>query len=139
MENRLAVRRVTVAAAAVALLLAGAAPAHAAVAAAAPGGFLTGFATPIVPAAQGEAITFVNTDIAPHNFVADGVYLSKKDARKSRWCTAFTTTTCPIFWSPTLTAGEQANVEGIERLESGKQYPFYCTVHPSMKGTLVIR
>jgi plastocyanin len=129
----------TTAAAAIVLVVGASAPAHAAVAAAAPGGFLTGFATPVVAAAQGEAITFVNTDIAPHNFVADDVFLSKKEAKRSRWCSAFTPTTCPLFWSPTITGGEQANVEGIERLESGKQYPFYCTVHPSMKGTLVIR
>jgi plastocyanin len=139
MGNRPVAARSAIAAAAVALVLAASAPAHAAVAAVAPGGFLAGFATPVVPAAQGEAITFVNTDVAPHNFVADGVFLSKKDAKKSRWCTAFTAKTCPLFWSPTITGGEQANVEGIERLESGNQYPFHCTVHPSMKGTLVIR
>ncbi len=124
---------------AAALVVAAAAPAHAAIAAAAPGSFLAGFATPVVIAAQGEAIAFLNSDVAPHNFVADGVYLSKKDAKKARWCTAYTTKTCPLFWSPTITAGETADVEGIERLESGKQYPFLCTVHPSMKGTLVIR
>jgi plastocyanin len=132
-------RRTLVAALGAALVLTAATPAQAAVAAAAPGGFLTGFATPVVTAAQGEAITFANADIAPHNFVADGVYLSKKDAKKSRWCTAFTPKSCPLFWSATITAGEQTEVEGIERLESGTEYPFYCTVHPSMKGTLVIR
>ena len=135
MDNR---KRTLVAALGAALALAAATPAHAAVAAAAPGGFVTGFATPVVAAAQGEAITFVNGDVAPHNFVADGVYLSKKDAKKSRWCTAFTAKTCPLFWSATVTAGEQADVEGVERLESGTEYPFFCTVHPGMKGTLVI-
>ncbi|MDQ4024984.1 MAG: plastocyanin/azurin family copper-binding protein [Actinomycetota bacterium] len=130
--------RISVAAGA-ALVLAGSAPAHAAIAAAGPGGFVAGFATPVVAAAQGEAITFANADVAPHNFIADGVYLSKKDAKKARWCTSFTAKTCPLFWSPTITAGESADVEGIEYLESGKQYPFFCSVHPAMKGTLVIR
>ncbi len=128
-----------VAAASAALVLAVPVPARAAVAAAVPGSFAAGFATPVVVAAQGEGITFVNADAAPHNFVADGVYLSKKDAKKSPWCSAFTPKTCPLFWSPTVSAGETTEVEGLERLEAGKQYPFFCSVHPGMKGTLVIR
>ncbi len=132
-------RRVLVAAAAAALVLAAAVPAHAAVAAAVPGSFVAGFATPVVVAAQGEAITFANADAAPHNFMADGVYLAKKDAKKSKWCSAYTLKTCPLFWSPTIAAGETTEVEGLERLEAGKQYPFFCSVHPGMKGTLVVR
>lgn len=131
--------RVFVAAASAALVLGAAAPAHAAVAAAVPGSFAAGFATPVVVTAPGEAITFVNADPAPHNFVADGVYLSKKDAKKSRWCSAFTAKTCPLFWSPTIAAGETTEVEGVDRLEAGQQYPFFCSVHPGMKGTLVVR
>lgn len=131
--------RAAVAAASVALVLGASAPAHAAVAAAVPGSFAAGFATPVVVSAPGEAITFVNADPAPHNFVADGVYLSKKDAKKSEWCTSFTTKTCPLFWSPTIASGETTEVEGVDRLESGKRYPFFCSVHPGMKGTLVVR
>lgn len=132
-------RRTGIVAGGAALLLASATPAHAAIAAAGPAGFAAGFATPVVVAAPGETITFVNGDVAPHNFIADGVYLTKKDAKKSPWCTAYTSKTCPLFWSETITAGEQTEVQGVERLESGKQYPFYCSVHPGMKGTLVIR
>ena len=131
--------RAAVAATFVAVVLGATAPAHAAVAAAVPGSFAAGFATPVVVAAPGEAITFVNADPAPHNFVADGVYLSKKDAKKSEWCTAFTVKTCPLFWSPTIAAGETTEVEGVDRLEAGQRYPFFCSVHPGMKGTLVVR
>lgn len=128
-----------VAAASAALVLAASSPAGAAVAAAVPGSFAAGFATPVVVTAPGEAITFANADPAPHNFVADGVYLSKKDAKKAKWCSAFTAKTCPVFWSPTIAAGETTEVEGVDLLESGKQYPFFCSVHPGMKGTLVVR
>lgn len=128
-----------VAAVSAVLVLAAPAPAHAAVAAAVPGSFVAGFATPVVVAAQGEGITFANADPAPHNFVADGVYLSKKDAKKARWCSSFPAKTCPLFWSPTIAAGETTEVEGLDHLEAGAQYPFFCSVHPGMKGTLVIR
>lgn len=131
--------RYAVAAASAALVLAASAPAHAAVAAAVPGSFAAGFATPVVVAAQGEGITFVNADPAPHNFVADGVYLSKKEAKKARWCTSFSAKSCPLFWSPTVAAGETTEVEGLARLEAGQQYPFFCSLHPGMKGTLVVR
>ncbi|HYP22278.1 MAG TPA: plastocyanin/azurin family copper-binding protein [Actinomycetota bacterium] len=131
--------RYAVAVASAALVLAASAPAHAAVAAAVPGSFAAGFATPVVVAAQGEGITFVNADPAPHNFVADGVYLSKKEAKKARWCTSFSAKSCPLFWSPTVAAGETTEVEGLERLETGQQYPFFCSLHPGMKGTLVVR
>ena len=131
--------RAFVAAASAALVLGAAAPAHAAVAAAVPGSFVAGFATPVVVTAPGEAITFANSDAAPHNFVADGVYLTKKEAKKSAWCSAFTPKTCPLFWSPTISAGETTEVEGVDLLESGMQYPFFCSVHPGMKGTLVVR
>ena len=125
--------------AAAALVLFGSAPASAATAAAGPGGFAAGFATPVVVAAQGEAITFVNADVAPHDFVADGIYLSKKAAKKAEWCSGFRPGTCPVFWSPTITAGESTEVSGLEKLKSGQQYPFFCSRHPGMKGTLVIR
>jgi plastocyanin len=116
-----------------------ASPAQAATAAAGPGGFAAGFATPVVVAAEDEAITFINADAAPHDFVADGVFLPRKAARKAPWCSAFRKGTCPLFWTPTITAGETADVSGIERLKSGEQYPFFCSRHPGMKGTLIIR
>lgn len=125
--------------AAAALVLSASAPASAATAAAGPGGFAAGFATPVVVAAQGEDITFVNADVSPHDFVADGVFLSKKAGKKAEWCSAFRPGTCPLFWSPTITAGESTEVFGLEKLKSSQQYPFYCSRHPGMKGTLVIR
>jgi plastocyanin len=121
------------------VLATAAAPARAATAAAGPGGFAAGFATPVVVAARGEAVTLVNADIAPHNFVADGTYLPRKVAKKTTWCSAFTPTTCPLFWSPTATTGESAEVQGLERLTAGGQYAFHCMIHPGMRGTLVIR
>ncbi|MGH2753119.1 MAG: cupredoxin domain-containing protein [Actinomycetota bacterium] len=114
-------------------------PANAAVALAGPGGFAAGFLTPVVVAAEGEAITFVNTDISPHDFVADGVFLPRKPAKKAPWCSGFRRGKCPLFWTPTITAGETTEVSGIEFLKAGEQYPFYCSRHPGMKGTLIIR
>jgi plastocyanin len=116
-----------------------ASPASSAAAAAGPGGFAAGFVTPVVVAAPGEAITFANFDVAPHNFVSSAAFLPKKLAKKAKWCSGFDKGKCPAFWSQTITAGETTEVEGVEFLKSGSQYEFICTLHPNMKGTLVVR
>lgn len=127
-------RKISIAAA---LLVAGAAaPAGAVVAVAVPGSEVAGYATPVVVAAVGGPLQFVNTDpIAVHNLVADGLYGPKtKD-----WCTTRQKQddTCPLFWSATIGVGTTA-VLGLDELERGGSYPFVCTIHPStMKGTLV--
>jgi len=124
---------------AAALAIAAPPPAQAAVALAGPGGFAAGYITPVVVAAEGEAITFVNTDVAPHDFLADGVFLPRKAAKKALWCSGYGKGKCPLFWTPTITAGETTEVMGLDRLTAGDQYPFYCSRHPGMKGTLIIR
>ena len=131
-------RRTTLLIALVGLLSAATPSANAAVAATGPGGFVAGYVTPVVVMQEGDGVTYYNFDVAPHNFVADGVYLSKKAAKKAKWCTAFEGK-CPIFWSPQITAGESTEVQGLDALKSGDQYGFLCTVHPNMKGTLVVQ
>ena len=113
--------------------------ASAAVVATAPGGFTAGFLPPVVVIAEGEGIDYTNADIAGHNFVADGAFLPKKAAKKTKWCSAFDKGRCPLFWSPTIGLGETTAVSGLGRLKAGDRYGFLCTLHPNMKGTLVVR
>jgi plastocyanin len=123
-----------------AILLALTAPsAVAAVAAAGPGGFVSGFATPAVVVAPGEELTFYNGDVAPHDLVALDAFVPKKQARKVKWCSGYPRGKCPLFWSQRITVGESTPVLGLSKVKTGKQYAFYCTVHPGMKGTLVVR
>ena len=132
-------RRLFVLTAVVGLLLGSSMPAHAAVAVTGPGGFVAGFIPPAVVIAPGENITYANADVAPHNFVASDAFMPAKSAKKSPWCSGFDKGRCPLFWSPTIVAGETTEVEGLERVKSGKQYTFFCTLHPNMKGTLIVR
>lgn len=121
------------------LVLASATPGNAAVAVTGPGGFVAGFIPPVIIIAPGEGITYANADIAPHNFMAYDAFLTKKQAKKTEWCSAYDATKCPLFWSDTITAGSSTEVLGLERVKSGKTYGFYCSIHPGMKGTLVVR
>jgi len=116
-----------------------ASPASAAVAVSGPGGFAAGYLTPVVVTAPGEAITYANFDAAPHNFVASTAFIPKKLAKKAKWCSGYDKGKCPLFWSQTITAGETTEVEGVDFLEAGAQYEFFCSLHPNMKGTLVVR
>lgn len=127
--------RLTLAASFIVVL--GAAPAEARVAAAGPGGFATGFATPVVVTTVGGTVTFVNSDVASHNFVADEDFVPKKLAKKKQWCASYSKGKCPLFWSPTITAGQQTDVLGLGLLKSGQTYSFFCSLHPNMRGTLV--
>jgi plastocyanin len=114
-------------------------PASSAAAAAGPGGYAVGFVTPVVVSAPGEAITFANFDVAPHNFIASDAFIPKKAAKKVKWCSGYDKRKCPLFWSQTITAGQTTEVEGVDLLESGSQYGFFCSLHPNMEGTLVVR
>jgi len=116
-----------------------ASPARAAVAATGPGGFVVGFVPPVVVIASDEGITYANADIAPHNFIAQDSFLTKKQERKTKWCSGYDAGKCPLFWSETITAGRTTDVLGLQRVRSGESYAFYCSLHPGMKGTLIVR
>ena len=78
------------------------------------------FAPGDVTISQGDTLTFANADIAPHNVVADAA-----------------TRTGPLFTSKTVTAGQQAQVIGADKL-APSTYTFHCSVHPQMRGTLTV-
>jgi plastocyanin len=69
---------------------------------------------------QGSALTFANTDAAPHNVVADA---TKRGG--------------PLFTSTTVTTGQTATVNGVGKLTPGT-YTFHCSVHPQMHGSLAV-
>lgn len=113
--------------------------AQAAVAVTGPGGFVAGFLPPVVVVAPGEGITYANADVAPHNFIAQDSFMTKKQAKKAKWCSGYDKGKCPLFWSPTISLGNTTEVLGLENLKSGETHVFYCSLHPGMKGTLIVR
>ena len=115
------------------------APVQAAVAASGPGGFAAGYVTPVVVIEKGEGITYYNADVPQHDFVALDAFVPKKAARKAKWCSGYGKGKCPLFWSPRIGAGQSTEVLGLERVKPGAQYTFFCTIHPNMTGTLIVR
>ncbi len=87
-----------------------------------PGGFATTYVTPAMVTRVGGPLSFVNNDLPQHDVVAvdkapDG---------------------SPLFKTPLIGIGEVAPVTGLDRVESGRTYGFYCSIHPGMKGTLAV-
>jgi plastocyanin len=114
-------------------------PANAVVAAATQSSAQTGFVTPVVVSAEGGVVEFSNSDLIPHDMTADGLYLSKKVAKKQPWCKSYPKKGCPLFTTGATLSGEVSELQGLDLVDSGKRYAFVCSLHPStMKGTLVI-
>jgi plastocyanin len=120
--------------------------------AAVPGSRAGTYATPVAVVQPGDELTFVNLELFPHDVrsVAMG-------PDNTSWCKPaepdqprhrirnprqFPVGRCPLLWSLpiTMTVGAvETKVYGTENLVPGKTVEFYCTVFPSMKGSLVVQ
>jgi plastocyanin len=76
----------------------------------------SGYVNPDVAIEPGEKVTFFNPDVAPHDVV------SKEPG---------------LFASETVGTGAEVPVTGADALSAGS-YPFICSVHPYMEGTLTV-
>ena len=74
-----------------------------------------------VSVAQGDTLTYVNADVAPHDVMA-------VDTGPDN---------LPIFYSDVTSTGGQSDVRFVSSLAPGS-YDFYCSVHPTMTGTLTV-
>jgi spore coat protein A len=85
-----------------------------------PGGAVTGYYTKVVVVTQGSTLSFVNLDELAHTVTSvarDG-------------------TGAPLFNGNAL-PGKTATIDGVDKLAPGT-YPFYCSFHPNMQGTLIV-
>ncbi|MFL5515948.1 MAG: hypothetical protein ACJ8DJ_07315, partial [Gemmatimonadales bacterium] len=45
----------------------------------------------------------------------------------------------PLFSSKLSGLGEVSPVQGLDKVQSGQTYGFHCSIHPGMRGTLIVR
>jgi plastocyanin len=83
----------------------------------------TGYATPVMVTRVGGPLSFVNLDPVAHDVTSDE---KGPDGR-------------PLFASKVSGLGEVAPVEGLDRAKSGQTYPFFCSLHPGMRGNLIVQ
>jgi polyvinyl alcohol dehydrogenase (cytochrome) len=91
-------------------------PAGAAVVAG-PGAASTTYLTPVMVTQPGGPLNFTNLDVAQHDVISDQ----------------------GLFRTPLIGLGQTAPVEGLDAVQSGQSYPFHCSLHPGMRGTLIVR
>jgi polyvinyl alcohol dehydrogenase (cytochrome) len=96
-----------------------------------------GYVTPYMVVQQGGKLQYANFDIVRHNVVQDPAADHK--ARKSgAWCGQYPKGKCPLFWSRLIGLNQSEQVVGVSSLKPGT-YSFYCSLHPGMKGKLVVQ
>ena len=75
-----------------------------------------GYATPVVVMSKGGTLSYTNLDPVQHNVVSDD----------------------GLFRSEFAGLGKTVPVTGADKLASG-QYGFFCSLHPGMRGTLIVQ
>jgi plastocyanin len=100
-----------------------------------PGGAFVNYTVPVIVMRVGDNVKYTNADVAPHDVVA-----TTRIGPDTAWCAQahFPAGQCPLIWSPLVSLGGTADVYGTENLVAGDQVEFKCTLHPNMKGTLVV-
>jgi polyvinyl alcohol dehydrogenase (cytochrome) len=88
-----------------------------------PGSTYSTYATPVMVTNVGGPLSFMNFDLPQHDVVADD---KAPDGR-------------PLFMSKLSGLGEVAPIEGLDRVKSGSTYGFFCSLHPGMRGSLIVR
>ncbi|HEX8742336.1 MAG TPA: PQQ-binding-like beta-propeller repeat protein [Thermoleophilaceae bacterium] len=88
-----------------------------------PGSTYSTYATPVMVTQVGGPLSFMNFDLPQHDVIADD---KGPDGR-------------PLFQSKLSGLGEVAPIEGLDRVKSGQTYGFFCSLHPGMRGSLIVR
>lgn len=92
-----------------------------------------GYAGSVVVADVAGTLTLTNADLIAHDLVA-----REPGPEDNPWCVRFAGfDPCPLFASPIVGMAGQATVEGTDQLVPGTTYPFVCSIHHWMQGTLI--
>lgn len=104
------------------------------------------YAPEVMVTSTDGGLDFHNLDLNQHDVVADledetgEVRLDHVRPHESApWCEHYEEDDpCPLFWTDLISTGETVRVEGLEDAVPGTTYHFYCSIHPYMKGELVV-
>ena len=104
-----------------------------------PQGQSYGYATPYMLVQKGGKLQYANFDLVRHNVVQDVTTDHKSlTSGKAKWCRQFKRGKCPLFYSGLIGLSQSEEVLGVSALKPGT-YSFFCTLHPGMKGKLVVQ
>jgi polyvinyl alcohol dehydrogenase (cytochrome) len=88
-----------------------------------PGSTYTTYGTPAMVTSVGGPLSFANFDLPQHDVVSVD---KAPDGRA-------------LFQSGLAGLGEVVPVDGLDRVKAGQTYEFFCSIHPGMRGSLIVR
>lgn len=98
-----------------------------------------GYLTPYLVVKRGGSLQFANFDLVRHNVVQDPSSDHVWRRTRASWCSRAQVRhhQCPLFWSRLVGFNAAEQVLGVSGLRPGT-YTFYCTLHPGMRGKLIV-
>jgi plastocyanin len=87
-----------------------------------PGAAQLGYLTTTATVPAGGSLVFTNYDILMHD-------VTSTDRAPDGG---------PLFSTPLIGFGQSATAEGLDRLQPGHSYSFFCSLHANMRGTLTV-
>jgi plastocyanin len=89
------------------------------------------YLTPNVTISAGEPVTLMNFDLVSHDVTSEATYRPKRRKGQKRRPPPRL-----LFTSPLIGFGQSAPVEGTQRMKAGQSYRYFCSLHPSMVGSI---
>ena len=103
-----------------------------------PQGQFYGYLTPVIVASRGGEVSYTNIDLVRHDVVQDPRADGVAGPDNQPWCGRFAAGKCPVFWTPLIGLGQTTAVKGLDNIKPGTTYSFYCSLHPGMRGRLLV-
>lgn len=91
------------------------------------------YLTPHVTISAGEPLTLMNYDLVSHDVTSEDTYRPRKRKGQRRRRPPRL-----LFGSALIGFGQSAPVNGAERMKPGRSYGYFCSLHPSMTGTITV-
>jgi plastocyanin len=104
-----------------------------AIAIAGPEAATAGFVSRVVVSTKGQAMSFVNADVSGHTLTAKKTKKKIVTYGKKKYVIWV-----PLFDSDSVNPGAAGDVKGVTSLAPGT-YDFYCALHTSMTGQLMVQ
>lgn len=102
------------------------------------------YSNPDVTIAPGEVLELTNYDLVGHDVTSTDMFQPAgktcPKGRKGRKCRKRHPKPPPelLFRSDLIGFGEATKVTGTDRLERGRSYAYFCSLHLSMTGTVTV-
>lgn len=101
-----------------------------------PGSFATTYTQPVIVVSPGDEVIYANLDAQRHDVLS--IAVRDPEEPQPEWCEYVNTTPCPIVGSALIGLGATTPLLGLEDVVPGETYEFFCSLHSTMFGHLIV-